>query len=89
MGSASHHITPLIIYSFGGGHALTHAPTHVHTHTRTRTHTHTHTHSFLDKIKCKKVGVRWPVGGTAWLKNESLEFLMAMANLSRPVVIAL
>ena len=35
MGSISHHITPLVIDSLGGGQ----------THTQTHTHTHTHTHT--------------------------------------------
>ena len=34
----SHHMTPLVINSLGGGHT--------HTHTHTCKHTHTHTHAY-------------------------------------------
>jgi len=40
-GSISHHITLLVINSFGGEH--THTDTHAHTHTHARTHARTHT----------------------------------------------
>ena len=66
MGSISHHITPLVVYSLGGRH------THKHTHTQTQTHTHTHTHThiqiFVDSSNSKKPGA--PVcGQSAWFKN--------------------
>ena len=34
MGSISHHITPLVIDSLGGGHTNTHANTHAYRHLR-------------------------------------------------------
>ena len=37
MESISHHITPLVINSLGGG-------PHTHTHTHANTHTHTYTY---------------------------------------------
>ena len=71
MESLSHHITPLVVHSLGGGHTLTHTHAHTHTHTHTpHTHTNTHTHAhtdthphthtriqtFLDRSNSKKPG---------------------------------
>ena len=47
----SRHITPLVIYSIGGGHTHTH--THMHTYTHMHKHTHTHTHTHTPTI-CKE-----------------------------------
>ena len=51
MGSISHHITPLVINSLGGGHTHTHA----NTHTRIQT--------FADRSNSKKPGVCRLVAG--------------------------
>ena len=54
MGFISHHITPLVINSFGNGH----------------THTHTHAHTDdPHRINFKKPGARWPMAGTPGLKT--------------------
>ena len=37
----SHHISPLVIDSLGGGHTHTHTHKHTSTHTNTQSHTHT------------------------------------------------
>ena len=52
MGSISHHITPLVINSLGGGHTHTHK------------HTHANTHTFADRSNSKKPGACRPQAGT-------------------------
>ena len=45
--SISHHITPIVINSLGGGHTNTHTHTHTHTHTKK----HAYRHSRTDTIQ--------------------------------------
>jgi len=52
----SHHITPLVINSLGGG------DTHTHTHTCVCARTHTHT-DIVDKSNFKKPVVCQPLAG--------------------------
>ena len=47
MGSISHHISPLVINSLGGGH----------------THTHTSIQTFADRSNSKKPGALQPAAG--------------------------
>ena len=48
MGSISHHITPLVIHSLGGGHINTH--THTHTDVRTETILRNQAHAWFKKM---------------------------------------
>ena len=60
MGSISHHITPLVINSLGGGD--TH--THTHTHTHTQAYRRSQTEVILRNQAC--TGLR---PARAWFKN--------------------
>ena len=70
MGSISHHITPLVINSLGGGHTHAHTHTHTHTHTRTHTHTQAYRRSWTEAILRNQVHAGlWPA--RAWFKKLS------------------
>ena len=59
MGSISHHITPLVVNSLGGGD--------------THTHTHTHILKFTDRSNSKKPGSHQPVAGVRQVKKYNTE----------------
>ena len=88
MGSISHHITPLVNNSIGGGHThtTTHTPhPHAHTHPCPHTHAHTHTHTHTQtssQNNVKKPGIYQPAAGAHLVKNLDFQNCIIMSGFA-------